>query len=167
MRLSVLFVCLALGSFVCTLGCEPKKRAAKADAHGHDDDAHAGHDHSAPGPNGGHVEAFEETHSHFEWAHDDTSHKLSIFLEELVAAGAKVESARIDVISGSDTKSFTLDKDEKAKIADSVYSIVSQELMGLIDASGTDAKGVQSKLIVKIDGKDQTCLLKPDDGHKH
>jgi len=167
MRLSVLFICLVLGNFVCTLGCEPKKSTAKADTQGHDHDSHAGHDHSAPGPNGGHVEAFEATHAHFEWSHDDSSHKLSIFLEELVAAGAKVESARIDVISGSDTKSFTLLNDEKAKIAGSVYSIVSEELTGLIDASGTDPKGVQSKLIVKIDGQEQTCLLKPEEGHKH
>ena len=169
MRTSLLLVGVALSSFVCSSGCEVKKPPMKAAAnagHDHDHD-HDGHDHSAHGPNGGHVEAFDKTGGHFEWAHDDATHKLSIFLEELVSAGAKVESVKIDVVSGADTKSFELASDSKAKIAGSVFTIVSEELMNLLDASGTDAKGVQSKLIALIDGKEQSCLLKHDEGHKH
>ncbi len=170
MRTSLLLVSLALASFVCCAGCEVKKSAKKAAdkaAHEHDGHDHDGHDHSAHGPNGGHVEAFEKTGAHFEWAHDDATHKLSIFLEELVSAGAKIESVKIDVVSGVDTKSFKLAADEKAKIAGSVFTIASEELMNLLDASGTDAKGVQSKLVAIIDGKEQSCLLKHDEGHKH
>ena len=62
---------------------------------------------------------------------------------------------------------YATTKEEKAKIAGSVYSIVSEELLGMVDASGTDTKGVHSKLIAVIDGKEQSCLLKHEDGHKH
>lgn len=171
MRMSLLLVSLALASFVCSSGCEVKKTATKGSTAGQksESDAHAGHDHSAPGPNGGHVEAFDANGPHFEWAHDEATHKLSIFLDEAVSAGAKVESVKVDIISGAETKSFALEKEENAKIAGSVFSIVSEELMTLMEASGTDAKGVQCKLIASIDGKEQTALLKHDDehGHKH
>ena len=170
MRTSLLLVGLALGSFVCLSGCEPKKsgNSGKAGSQaGHDADAHAGHEHGAPGPNGGHLEHLETSGAHFEWAHDDATHKLSVFFDELVSAGAKIESVKINVVSGVETKSFALEKEEAAKIAGSVFSIANEELMTLLDASGTDAQGVQSKLMVMIDGKEQTCLLKHDDGHKH
>ena len=171
MRTSFLLVSLALASFVFSSGCEVKKTATKGSTAGQKSgsDAHAGHDHSAPGPNGGHVEAFDANGPHFEWAHDEATHKLSIFLDEAVSAGAKVESVKVDIISGTETKSFSLEKEENAKIAGSVFSIVSEELMTLMEASGTDAKGVQSKLIASIDGKEQTALLKHEDehGHKH
>lgn len=172
MRTSLLLISFALASFVYSAGCEVKKSVKKAADkaaldHDHDGHDHDGHDHSAHGPNGGHVEAFEKTGAHFEWAHDDATHKLSIFLEELVSAGAKIESVKIDVVSGADTKSFKLAADGTAKIAGSVFTIVSEELMNLLDASGTDAKGVQSKLVALIDGKEQSCLLKHDEGHKH
>ncbi len=168
MRTSFLLVSLALACFVCSSGCEAKKSATKGNTANQKSgsDAHAGHDHSAPGPNGGHIEAFDANGPHFEWAHDDATHKLTIFLEEAVSAGAKVDSVKVDVISGTETKSFALAKDDNAKIAGSVYSIVSEELMTLMEASGADAKGVQSKLIASIDGKEQTALLKHDE-HKH
>ncbi len=171
MRTSFLLVSLALACFVCSSGCEAKKSATKGNTANQKSgsDAHAGHDHSAPGPNGGHIEAFDANGPHFEWAHDDATHKLTIFLEEAVSAGAKVDSVKVDVISGTETKSFALAKDDNAKIAGSVFSIVSEELMTLMEASGADAKGVQSKLIASIDGKEQTALLKHDEehGHKH
>ena len=164
MRASFLFVSLAFSSMVGFSGCELKKSSDKSSTIV---DSHAGHDHSAPGPNGGHIEAFDQNHSHFEWGDDDTTHTLSVYLEEMVSKGAKVESVKIDVVSGDSTKSFPLVKDEKAKIEGSVYSIVSEELLGIIDASGTDTKGVHSKLIAVVDGKELTCLLKHEDGHKH
>ena len=170
MRTSHLLVSFALASFVCSSGCEVKKSVTKATVNaGHKNDGHDhdGHDHAEHGPNGGHIEAFEKTGAHFEWAHNDATHKLSIFFEELVSAGAKVESVKIDVVSGADKKSFELAADGKAKIAGSVFTIVSEELMTLLDASGTDAKGFTSKLIALIDGNEQSCLLKHDDGHKH
>jgi len=164
MRTSLLLASLAMSSIVGLSGCELKKAPAKANSVA---DSHAGHDHSAPGPNGGHVEAFDKSDVHFEWGNDDATHKLSIYLEEIVSKGAVVESVKIDVVSGDTKKSFSLEKDEKAKIAGSVFSIVNEELVGMVNASGKDTKGVHSKLIAVIDGKEQTCLLVHEDGHKH
>ena len=164
MRMSLLMAGLALSTIAGLSGCELKKTPAKATTNA---DPHAGHDHSAPGPNGGHVEAFDKSDLHFEWSDDDDSHKLSIYLDQIVSKGGNVESVNIDVVSGDTKKTFTLEKDEKAKIAGSIYFIVSEELLGMVDASGTDTKGVHSKLIAVIDGKEQTCLLKHEDGHKH
>ncbi len=164
MRMSLLMAGLALSTIAGLSGCELKKTSAKATTSA---DPHAGHDHSAPGPNGGHVEAFDKSDLHFEWSDDDDSHKLSIYLDQIVSKGGNVESVKIDVVSGDTKKTFTLEKDEKAKIAGSVYFIVSEELLGMVDASGTDTKGVHSKLIAVIDGKEQTCLLNHEDGHKH
>jgi hypothetical protein len=164
MRTSLLMAGLALSSIVGLSGCELKKAPVKATTSA---DPHAGHDHSAPGPNGGHVEAFDKSDLHFEWSDNDDSHTLSIYLDQIVSKGGNVGSVKIDVISGDTKKTFTLEKDEKAKIAGSVYFIASEELLGMVDASGTDTKGVHSKLIAVIDGKEQTCLLKHDDGHKH
>ena len=171
MRTSLLLVGIALGSLVCLSGCEPKKpsgsgKTANQAGHDHAADPHAGHDHGAHGPNGGHLEHLD-TGAHFEWAHDDATHKLTIFFDELVSDGAKIESVKVDVVSGNETKSFTLEKDANAKIAGAVFSIANEELMTLLEASGTDAKGVHSKLVAMIDGKAQSCLLKHDDGHKH
>ena len=176
MRMSLLLVGISLASFVCLAGCEPKNPSASGktgsqashdhDGHDHAADSHAGHDHGAHGPNGGHLEHLD-TGAHFEWAHDDAAHKLTIFFEELVSGGAKIESVKVDVVSGNETKSFSLENDANAKIAGAVFSIANEELMTLLEASGTDAKGVHSKLVVMIDGKPQSCLLKHDDGHKH
>jgi len=80
---------LAMFSIVGLSGCEPKKAPAKATVSA---DLHAGHDQSAPGPNGGHVEAFDKSDIHFEWGDDDATHKLSIYPEDIVSKGAVVES---------------------------------------------------------------------------
>lgn len=199
MRFSLVLAGLALCVFVGSQGCEVKKTTKSThdhsdhDGHDHGDhdhgdhdghdhgaetkgdaakaDPHAGHDHSHDvGPNGGHIAHFEPSDAHFEWAHDDDTHKLTIHVEELVSAGAKIESMEVVVTSGSDTKKFPLAADETAKIANSVYTITSQELMTLMGASGTDEKGPQSKLVALIDGKEQTCVMAHDHdhaGHKH
>ena len=164
MRTSLLKFSLGLSCLIALSGCELKKTPVQATPKA---DAHAGHDHSAPGPNGGHVEAFDGSNVHFEWGDDDATHTLSVYLEEIVSKGGNVESVKIDVVSGDSKKTFSLQKEEKAKIDGSVFSIVSEELLGMVDASGPDTKGVHSKLIVVIDGKEQTSLLHHEDGHKH
>ena len=173
MRFSLVLASLALCGLLCSTGCEPKKVPVVDDhaGHDHEHDDHAGHDHSHDhGPNGGHIAHFEPSEVHFEWTHDDEAHQLSVHVEELVSGGAKIESMEVVVASGKEVTNFELKKDDKAKIADSVYTITNQELLTLIGASGADPKGVQAKLVAKIDGKTQTCLLVDDDhghGHKH
>lgn len=193
MKFAYAFGCFAVALGAATfVGCdaEPTKKAGSGQAahddhdhehgdHDHDhgaskgstkkEDAHDHHSHEL-GPNGGHVEHFREDESvHFEWAHQDDEQRIEIHLEEAVSKGAKIESVKIDVKLGDQTKSYTLDADEKAKIAGSVFAIKSGELMTALGASGTDEKSVTSTLVVKIDGKDLTCLLQHDHdhGHKH
>jgi len=172
---------LALSLVVSTslwLGCDVKKPVkapnAGTSAHDHDHDHdhdHAPkedkHDHPEHGPHGGHIAHFDTSPTtHFEWAHDDDAHTLTVYFEELVSAGAKVESVDVVVTSGGTEKSFKLSALETAKIAGSIFEAKDQELLTLVGASGDDPKGVQAKLIVTIDGKKESVLLK-DEHHHH
>jgi hypothetical protein len=196
MRVSFLVAGLALCGFVCFPGCEAKKMdnaATHSDhdghdhaGHDHDDhaghdhgpsatkekakpaDAHAGHDHSHDvGPNGGHIADISPLAAHIEWIHDDEANKVTIHAEEVVSNGGKIDSVQIVITSGNDTKKFDLAKVADAKIADSVYALADQEMMTLIGASGTEEKGVQAKLVITVDGKENSCLLVHEHGHKH
>lgn len=197
MKFAYTFGCFAVAmSAVTFVGCdsEPTKKGSTGQSshddhdHSHDDHDHgdhAGHDHGPAkgsaakedahdhhshelGPNGGHIEHFREDEAvHFEWAHQDEQQRIEIHLEEAVSKGAKIESVKIDVKLGDQTKSYALEADEKAKIAGSVFAIKSGELLTSLGASGTDEKSVTSTLVVKIDGKELTCLLQHDHDHGH
>jgi len=161
-------------------GCDVKKPMKSPNggtaAHDHDHDHDHAHDHAPKeethdhpehGPHGGHVAHFDTSPTtHFEWAHDDDAHTLTVFFEELVSAGAKVESVDVVVSSGGTEKSFKLAALESAKISGSIFEAKDQELLTLVGASGDDPKGVQAKLVVTIDGKKESVLLK-DDHHHH
>jgi hypothetical protein len=175
---------LLLGTTPLWFGCEAKpvtpggsgSSSVKSDhSHdGHDHDGHdhghsndQGHDHPEHGPNGGHVAHFDTSPTtHFEWAHNDEEQTLTVYFEELVNAGAKIESVEVRVTSEGSEKKFTLASDEQAKVAGSVFQLKDQELLTLVGASGDDPKGVQAKMIVTIDGKQESLLLK-DDHHHH
>lgn len=130
--------------------------------HKHDD-----HDHPEHGPNGGHIAHFDTNPTtHFEWAHDDDKHTLTVYFEELVNGGAKIESVEIRVTSDGSEKKFELAADEAAKVAGSIFQAKDPELLTLVGASGDDPKGVQAKMLVVIDGKQESVLLK-DDHHHH
>jgi hypothetical protein len=129
-------------------------------------DAHAGHDHPEHGPNGGHIAHFDTSATtHFEWAHDEDKQTLTVYFEELVSGGNKIESVEVVVTSGGQEKKFKLEPLETAKIAGSIYQIKDQELLTLVGASGEDEKGVQARLVAKIDGKEEKLLL--IDHHHH
>ena len=51
------------------------------------------------------------------------------------------------------------------KIAGSIFQIKDQELLTLVGASDKDEKGVQARLVAKIDGKEEKLLL--IDHHHH
>ncbi len=184
MRLTRWLTALAILPGLLLLGCEPKvpavggmspsttgsKPAMIKDSH--DDHDHGKHDHSHDvGPNGGHIGHFEPSDAHFEWTHNDDDHSLSFHFEELVSAGKKIGSVSVDVSFGGETKSFKIEADPKAKISGSVYTIKNQELMTSIEASGSDKKGIQSNLVIDLDGVKQTAPLEHDEhdhsGHKH
>lgn len=167
------FFLLAVTALMTTLwiGCDVKKptessmgtAAAKKDDHDHDHD----HDHPEHGPNGGHVAHFDTSPTtHFEWAHDDDAQLLTVYFEDLVSGGTKIEAVEVVVTADGSEKVFKLEPLESAKIAGSVFQAKNQELLTLVGASGTDPKGVQAKLIATIDGKKESLLLK-DDHHHH
>lgn len=170
----------ALSCFPLALGCDnakstPNKTATSHDHdhdHDHDkakdkDDSHAGHSHPEHGPNGGHIAHFDTNPTtHFEWAHDDDNHLLTVYFEDLVSAGAKIEAVEVVVTSDGSEKKYTLAPLDSAKIAGSVFQAKDQEMLTLVGASGDDEKGVQARLYVTIDGKKESLLLK-DDHHHH
>jgi hypothetical protein len=129
-------------------------------------DDHAGHDHPEHGPNGGHIAHFDTSATtHFEWAHDEDKQTLTVYFEELVSGGNKIESVEVVVTSSGQEKKFKLEPLESAKIAGSIFQIKDQELLTLVGASDKDEKGVQARLVAKIDGKEEKLLL--IDHHHH
>jgi hypothetical protein len=171
MKIHQLVVGLLIGTTAICVGCEVKRTsnqpapatAGKADSHDHDHD----HDHPEHGPNGGHIAHFDTNPTtHFEWAHDDEKHTLTVYFEELVSGGAKIDSVEVRVTSEGSEKKFPLQSDDKAKVSGSVFTATDAELLTLVGASGDDPKGVQAKLIAVIDGKEESILLK-DDHHHH
>jgi hypothetical protein len=171
MRHRFFLLALTAAMTTCWIGCDVKKPAessdgavaAKKDDHDHD---HY-HDHPEHGPNGGHIAHFDTSPTtHFEWAHDDEAQLLTVYFEELVSGGTKIESVEVIVTTDGSEKVFKLEPLESAKIAGSVFQAKNQELLTLVGASGTDPKGVQAKLIATIDGKKESLLLK-DDHHHH
>lgn len=130
-------------------------------------DDHAGHDHPEHGPNGGHIAHFDTSATtHFEWAHDEDKQTLTVFFEELVSGGNKIESVEVVVTSSGQEKKFKLEPLESAKIAGSIFQIKDQELLTLVGASDKEEKGVQARLVAKIDGKEEKLLL-IDHHHNH
>lgn len=175
MKIRCVIATLLLGTTPLWLGCEakpiPNGGAGSSTAHSdHDHDHnhdHDDHDHPEHGPNGGHIAHFDTSPTtHFEWAHDDENQTLTVYFEDLVKAGAKIEAVEVRVASEGAEKKFTLAPDETAKFAGSIFRLKDQELLTLVGASGSDPKGVQAKMFVTIDGKQESLLLK-DDHHHH
>ncbi|MFM8188145.1 MAG: hypothetical protein ACKN85_06640 [Pirellula sp.] len=181
-NLAALSMILSLPVYI---GCDASKNASKsgssAQKHDHDHDhdhdhgdsksdkkdAHAGHDHPEHGPNGGHIAHFDSSPTtHFEWAHDEDKQTLTVYFEELVSGGNTIESVEVVVTSSGQEKKFKLEPLEGAKIAGSIFQLKDQELLTLVGASGEDEKGVQARLVAKIDGKEEKLLL-VDHHHHH
>ena len=185
MKISHWIALSLIASIPVWVGCDaPKAGGSKSGsaAHDHDHD-HAGHDHADPkaakkdehsghdhpehGPNGGHIAHFDTSATtHFEWAHDEDKQTLTVFFEELVSGGNKIESVEVVVTSSGQEKKFKLEPLESAKIAGSIFQVKDQELLTLVGASGKEEKGVQARLVAKIDGKEEKLLL-IDHHHNH
>jgi len=189
MKISNWIVLTLMTSIPVWVGCDaPKAGGSKAGGskagstaydhdHDHDHDHgnaktaakddHAGHEHPEHGPNGGHIAHFESSPTtHFEWAHDEDKQTVTVYFEELVSGGNKIESVEVVVTSNGQEKKFKLEPLESAKIAGSIFQIKDQELLTLVGASGEDVKGVQARLVAKIDGKEEKLLL-VDHHHSH
>jgi hypothetical protein len=142
---------LALLAMIGILGCNPSA-PPKVDSHSHN--------HAAHGPHGGHLVHLEPTGVQAEWAHDDDSGKLSVYLEEAIQSGKKIDEARIELeVTGSSKKTYDLVANDK-----NVYELVSPELLTAIEVGAGDAAKVIAKLIVTIDGKEEAAAM---EHHEH
>ncbi len=139
---------------------------SKSDSHGHSH-AHS-HDHGDHGEHGGHLVHLSPSGAHAEWAHDDETGTLTVYLEEIVSGGAKVERVQVELeVSGNPKKTYDLEsgKDDH-NIENSVFTIKSAELLTALEMP----EGVKAKLIVVVDGAEQSCMLEhshDDHGHNH
>lgn len=157
------WIALALiASVPVWVGCDSSKSSggkSNGSSHDHDHDHdhdhgdsksdkkddHAGHDHPEHGPNGGHIAHFDSSPTtHFEWAHDEEKETLTVYFEELVSGGNKIDSVEVVVTSSGQEKKFKLEPLDSAKIAGSIFQIKDKELLTLVGASGDDEK--ESKL---------------------
>ncbi len=171
-RAKVLLATIALMSFA-SFGCQPAasksgdkstKSAASHDDHGHDhshDHAHEEH-----GAHGGHMLHLEPTGEHAEWTHDDESGLLTVYFEEMVSAGSKIEKVRVDLTVGDKPKkAYDLEGTaaDDHKIEGSIFSIKSPELVTALGVG----EGVKAELIVTVAGKELKAALEHDHGHDH
>ncbi len=154
----VVSLAIAILSIVGLVGCQPPsaKPANKTDA----GDAHS-HDHEAHGPNGGHMIHLEPSGSHAEWTHDDESGKLAIHLEEVEEFGKKIDSVKVELeVQGEPKKTYDFVSFDKG-----IYELISSELLTAIEIGSGDKAKVSAKLIVSIDGQEQTASLEHHDHH--
>lgn len=149
---------IAILALVAFVGChKPAAKPTEAAAGG---DAHA-HNHEAHGPNGGHMIHLEPSDAHAEWTHDDDSGKLAIHLEEIVEFGKKIDFVKVELeVKGEPKKSYDF-----TSFKSGLYELISQELMTAIEVGSGDKEKVSAKLIVSIDGKEETAFLEHHEHH--
>lgn len=170
MRYLMLVGLLALYStMMVSVGCDKTANNAKVEdknAHDHDhdhdheheEDGHA-HDHSM-GPNGGHVEKFDQTGLRFEWLHDNKAGTVRVIIldgEKNERVSVKADKLVMKSSKGKEPKTYELkpvnaDADGKAF----EFSLVD---LGLIADLGL---GVD--VSISVDGKDYTRTL---EAHVH
>ena len=154
---SIAICMLAMASFVACQppATKPTNKPADGDAHAHS------HDHDAHGPHGGHMIHLEPSGSHAEWTHDDDSGKLAIHLEEVEEFGKKIDSVKVELeVKGEPKKTYDF-----ASAGKGVYELVSQELMTAIEVGSGDKEKVSAKLVVSIEGKEETATLEHHEHH--
>lgn len=168
----VLPSCLAM---LMVVGCKPQATNSSSpnasvassgtkppsESHSH---AHS-HEHGDVGEHGGHLVHLEPSGSHAEWAHDDASGTLTVYLEEIVSGGAKVDRVQVELeVTGQSKKSYDLvGGADDHKIENSVFTIKSPELITALEMP----EGVKATLIVVVDGMEQRCTLEHHHDHDH
>lgn len=164
---------VGMGCFL-TAGCQPSAgpsstatKTTPASGHeDHDHDDHAHHDHGDHGEHGGHLLHLDPSGSHAEWTHDDEAGSVTVYLEELVASGKKVESVEIEWKVGdaaeNNSKLEVAAKDDHG-IEGSIFTIKNPELVTALGVGD----GVVANLVVTVDGKKEMAKLEHDHGHDH
>ncbi len=171
---SVIMAFVAIAGLTLFSGCEPASTQTASTASASTESAPSttkttaeahNHSHGDEGEHGGHLVHLEPSGEHAEWSHDDEKGTVTVYMEEAVSEGAKVDSVRIDLeVTGNPKKTYLLDSSsDEHKIANSVFTIKSPELVTALGVG----EGVKATLVVTIDGKEQSCKLEHDHGHDH
>jgi len=96
-----------------------------------------------------------------EWTHDDDSGKLTVYLEAVEEFGKKIDSVKVELeVKGEPAKKYDFTSAGKG-----VYELVSPELMTAIEVGSGDSNKVVAKLVVSIDGKEETASLEHSEHH--
>ena len=143
------------------VGCSPKP-AADTSAAGSGttgSDEHA-HDHGEHGPHGGHMVHLEPDGIHAEWAHDDDTKTVTVYLDDLKAPASEVKF----VVKAGDTEpqDYPLTKSEGGT-GGGTWTITSDALMTHL-AMGEAA---QVQLIIAEGDKQMTTKIEHSDEHHH
>ena len=174
-----LSVLLAL---VAVLGCGPDQDPThdhdtdSGEAHtshaGGDDDAHAGHDHAALGPNEGHVVVLGDEEYHIEWLHDDDAGKITAILldgemKEEVTTTAEVVTVEV-TIGDAEPRKYDLlavDRSDDEPPRASRFELTEPALVTALMMG----EGVQVVLHVDVDGQTYSAPVEheADCGHDH
>lgn len=156
---ALMFLALALSG---TIGCDTKqstKPVAGAATTGDDDHAHV-HDHAEHGPHGGHMLHLEPDGVHAEWAHDDDTKTITVYLDEVTKPASDV---KFEVkVGDTEPQSFPLTKAEGGT-GGGTWSISSDALMTHLNMG--EAAKVQ--LIVSSDDKQMTSTIEHSDEQHH
>ena len=154
------------------LGSPPSSEGF-GDDHGHDH-SH-GHDHGHLGPHEGHLVEVGNDNYHLEWAHDDATGKITVYVlggdaKELapIEAAEIVIERTIKSDEGDDVKEYKLaavnpTADDPPKAAQ--FEITDKALLTALQAVG---HGVEANIYAPLDGKVHTGVIEHDDhGHGH
>lgn len=144
-----------------SLGCSPEPvgqpSAGSSGTTSSDDHAH---DHGEHGAHGGHLVHMEPDGVHAEWAHDDDTKTITVYLDDLSAPASEVKF----VVKAGDTEpqDFPLTKSEGGT-GGGTWTITSDALMTHL-AMGEAA---QVQLIVASADKQMSSKIEHSDEHHH
>jgi len=152
-------------------GKGPTGGETAGDEHAHDDE----HAHGVEGPHGGHIIELGTEDHHAELTHDETTHKVGIYLlgsDAKTAAPIEAESVTINVSTDGVPSQYVLPAVPQAGEAggqSSYFEIESEPLCDVV-CGESEAKSTQARVSLTIGGKPYVGLIETaphEHGHEH
>jgi len=156
--LFVFVACLSLAVTGC--GDTKKKEETKKDPH-------AGHDHGAHGPNGGHMLELTPGGMHAEWNHTEEGLITVWILDDTAKKEVAIEQEKVVFkveIEGSDTTEYELEAVDAEEGKASKFEVTDENLLQGLETAG---KGAKVTLMFSHDDKDYTGNVEHDEHHDH
>lgn len=144
--------------FAGTIGCQPAADDTASTTTQTETSAASGghvHAHDETGPHGGHLLHLEPSGVHAEWAHDDDTHTITVYLDDFDAE--KIENVKFVATIGDTVEEFPL------TAGDDGWSIESEALMTHINMG--EAADVQ--FVVTDDSGNQSTKIEAHEHHHH